>query len=119
MPRRRAGSDQLSPWLTANENCKEKRFIMVGNSLLLCPRYHALHDGAKHLYQCMADESGGKRQFTFPASAAKKYGIPRNSFERYKQELIENGFVRVLYSGRLTREKSAYEFSFEWKSETS
>jgi len=63
----------------------------------------------------MAMESGGSREFVFPASSAKKYGIPRNSFERWKKELIDKGFIRVLYSGRLTREKSSYEFCFDWK----
>ncbi len=89
---------------------------MAGNSLLLSPMFHALHDGAKNLYLCMAMESGGRREFTFPASSAKKYGIPQSSFDRYKRELIVKGFIRVLYSGRLTREKSAYEFCFDWKS---
>lgn len=89
--------------------------MQVGNSLLLSKEFQSLHAGAQSLYLCMAMEAGGKREFTFPAKAATKYGIAENSFSRFKKELIASGFIRVKASGRTTREKNIYEFVFGWK----
>ena len=106
---------KILPWLSARTDGKEKRFLQVGNSLLLSDQMQHLKHGARYLYLCMALEAGGKREFTFPASAAKKYGIHENSFDRYKEQLISAGFIRIKASGRLTREKNIYEFRFDWK----
>lgn len=89
--------------------------MQVGNSLLLSKEFQSLHAGAAHLYLCMAMEAGGKREFTFPAASATKYGIALNSFDRFKKELINSGFIRIKDSGRTTREKNIYEFLFDWK----
>ena len=74
-----------------------------------------LKPGARYLYLCMTMEAGGKRELTFPASSAEKYHIPPSSFDRFKAELIDAGFIRIKESGRLTREKNVYEFVFDWK----
>ncbi len=106
----------ILPWLSARADGKEKRFIQIGNSLLLSDTMKGLKQGARYLYLCMAMEAGGKRVFTFPANSAKKYGIPQNSFARYKGELISSGLIRVKESGKNTREKNIYEFSIGWQS---
>ena len=59
-------------------------------------------------------ESGGKREFTFPLSAAKKYGITDNSLRRHIDELTRAGFISVR-SGASIRQPNIYTFSFEWK----
>ena len=79
MGSRRRGRDAIKPWLSARLDCKEGRFIQVGNSLLLSKEFQALTAGARFLYLCMTMESAGKREFIFPKSAAEKYGIARNS----------------------------------------
>ncbi len=85
----------LLPWLSAKPDGKEGRFIQVGNSLLLSKSFQSLSSGAQHLYLCMAMESGGRREFIFPLSAAKKYGISSTCLRRQVDELEQSGFLRV------------------------
>ena len=73
----------IRPWLSAKADCKEGRFIQIGNSLLLSEQMGKLKPGARYLYLCMTMEAGGKREFTFPASSAEKYHIPPSSFENF------------------------------------
>lgn len=106
----------MLPWLSARPDCKEGRFVQVGNSLLLSSCFQDLSAGARFLYLCMAMESGGKRDFTFPLSSAKKYGIAKNSFSRYIKELSDSGFISVHSMANL-RQPNEYSFSFVWKEE--
>ncbi len=85
----------LLPWLSARPDGKDGRFIQVGNSLLLSKRFQSLSRGAQHLYLCMAMESGGRREFIFPLSAAKKYGISSTCLRRQIGELKSEGFLCV------------------------
>ena len=106
---------RILPWLSGRSDCKEKRFLQVGNTLLLSATFKNLGTGARYLYICMGMEAGGHREFVFPASAAKKYGISKNSFDRHKAEIINAGLIRLKESGRLTREKNIYEFRTDWQ----
>lgn len=115
MSRRRSGGT-IKSWLSARPDCKEGRFVQVGNSLLLSSCFQELSAGARFLYLCMAMESGGKRDFTFPLSSAKKYGIAKNSFSRYIKELSDSGFISVHSMANL-RQPNEYSFSFVWKEE--
>ena len=63
MGSRRRGRDTIKPWLSARLDCKEGRFVQVGNSLLLSKEFQALTAGARFLYLCMTMESAGKREF--------------------------------------------------------
>jgi len=104
----------LVPWMSARSDGREKRFIQVGNTLLLSKTFQALGPGAQRLYFCMAMESGGKRQFIFPQSAAKKYGITPSSLRRHVKELETAGFLTV-HSLQNLRLPNEYEFSHRWK----
>lgn len=106
---------RILPWLTGRSDCKEKRFLQVGNTLLLSETIKNLGIGARYLYLCMGMEAGGHREFVFPVSAAKKYGIPKNSFDRYKSELISAGLIQLVSSGWTTREKNIYAFQIGWQ----
>ena len=68
--RKTAGRCNIRPWLSAKADCKEGRFIQIGNSLLLSEQFGKLKAGARDLYFRMAMESGGEREFTFPAYMA-------------------------------------------------
>ena len=74
-----------------------------------------LKPGARYLYLCMTMEAGGKREFTFPASSAEKYHIPPSSFDRFKAELIDAGFIRIKGEREADPGKNVYEFVFDWK----
>ncbi|WP_297243575.1 hypothetical protein [uncultured Flavonifractor sp.] len=116
MPRRKAAPSCAIPfWMSAKQDCREGRFIQLGNSLLLSPDFHELSTGARYLYLCAAMEAGGRRNFTFPQSAATKYGVNPRSMRRYLQELISAGFIEVESSGRWTRESNRYLFSMRWR----
>lgn len=115
MPRHKAAINcTVLPWASAKADNKEKRFLQLGNSLLFNEQFHHLSAGAKHLYICMMMESGGHRDFLFPQSAAKKYGIAPASFWRYVAELADAKFIRV-QSMKNLRQKNEYAFSSEWK----
>ena len=113
---RKNNNGQLLPWMSARLDCKEKRFLQLGNSLFFSDTFQQLNAGSRWLYLCMAIESGGKREVTFSRAIAKKYGIPRNSFSRQIKELKDSGFIEVSMEGNLWQfEPSVYRFSFEWK----
>lgn len=65
-------------------------------------------------YQYMAMESGGRQNFQFPLSAAKKYNISSSSLRRHVDELAEKGFIKVQRNANL-RKANDYAFSTEWK----
>lgn len=111
--RRKAGAT-LQPWLTARADCREKRFIQVGNSLLLSHRFWRLSAGARYCYLCMAMEAGPRREFRLPKSAAEKYGIPHSSLCRYIHELEAGGWIEVR-SMKLLRKPNEYRFALKWK----
>lgn len=104
----------LVPWLSAKADGKEVRFIQVGNSLLLSKQFHKLSTGAQHLYFCMAMESGGHREFIFPQSAARKYGISPSSLRRHIRELEKANYITV-QSMKNLRLPNRYHFSLGWK----
>ena len=106
----------LKGWMSARHDCQDGRFIQIGNSLLLDKKYQTLTGGAKHLYICMAMESGGARTFEFSHGSAKKYGIASSTFERNTKELIDQGFICLEESPeRGQYAKNVFTFSFAWK----
>lgn len=117
MPRYKARP--LLPWLSTKSDFKDRRFVQVGNSLLLDKNFQALSAGARWLYICLADESGGEREVKFPHGAARKYGFAASSFDRYIKELREKGFVELTGGVGYGRFKAnVYRFSFEWKAKS-
>lgn len=117
MPRKKSAEHvKISPWLSARQNNREKRFIQVGNSFVLSPKVHELTLGARWLYFCLLMESGGNHEVVFPHAAAKKYGIASTSFERNVHELETHGFVeRVQPPGQERWVKSRFRFCTRWK----
>ncbi len=100
-------------WLTATADGRES-FIRIGQTLLKSTQFQALSTGTRYLYVCMAAESKGEREFTFPLSAAKSYGITKNSLTRHVEELKRAGFITV-NSGANVRAPNIYTFSFSWR----
>jgi len=104
----------MLPWLSAHPDNKEGRFVQAGNSFFLSPKIHVLKDSTKWILLCMGMEAGGKRNFKFTRSAAKKYGISESTLRRGVDELILRGFLEVS-SGYNTKTPNEYRFSFSWK----
>lgn len=86
MPKRKS-KGIIAPWLSARADNVEGRFIQIGNSMLLSREFQKLTVGSRYLYFCMAMEAGGQKNFHFPLSAAKKYGIKPSTFWTYVHEL--------------------------------
>lgn len=84
---RRKAHPTIVPWLSSKADNRERRFIQLGNSLLLSRQFHALGAGSRHLYCRMAMERGGRRTFLFPQAAAKKYSIAPSSLRKHISEL--------------------------------
>lgn len=119
MPSRKAARNvNILPWMSARADCKEGRFLQVGNSLL-CGQNSAFKDlttGAQMLYICMAMESGGKNTVAFSRSTAKNYGIDKNSLQRRIKDLIEHGFIEIDVEGSYSQFKpTVYRFVCGWK----
>lgn len=119
MPRRKAAKNcELRPWLSANIDNRDGRFLQIGNSLL-CGKNSAfkkLTSGAKMLFLCMAMESGGKSEVAFSRSTAEKYGIGKNVLLRQIRELREAGFIDI--SENFSYQQFAptvYRFTLDWK----
>lgn len=107
---------EIRPWLSAKPDCKEGRFIQVGNSLLLSKKFQGLTAGARWLYQCMAMESGGKGSVEFTHGTGEKYGIPGSSYDRYTKELKAGGFITITGNEDMAQyAPSVYQFTFDWK----
>lgn len=104
----------LSRWLTAAPDRKEKRFVMVGNSLFFNKKFCALSVGARFLYILAANESAGKREFQFPASKMEVLGIPTRTGRNYIKELEAAGFIECIKNGKCARQPNDYQFSFQW-----
>ena len=112
--RKTAAQADIKPWLSAKPDCKEGRFIQLGNTLLLSKVFQALNPSTQMLYISLAMESGGKRDVILSRSNAKKYGIAASTYSRAIKELSETGFIKVdLKRGRY--EANRFEFISDWK----
>lgn len=105
---------EIKPWASAKGDNKEERFTQTGNSLLFSKEWQSLSYGARCLYACMRMECGGEREFEFKHKAAKKYGFPSSSYDRYRRELEEAGFITNV--SRIEQYAPIrYRFCYEWK----
>ena len=93
MSKKKTVYDGITAWMSAKADNKEKRFIQVGNSLLLSKEFQKLGVGARCLYMCMAMESAGKRGFEFPLSAAKSH--PCTGRIKNKLHILFKGNVQL------------------------
>ena len=121
--KRAAQNAAILPWMSAKGDCKEGRFLQVGNSLLLSHRdsdgsdtnaFTQLSVGERYLYLCLAMESGGRREFKFPLKSAKKYGLSNATFRRHLEVLIDKGFIERTSMKNL-RQPNKYSFTTSWK----
>lgn len=110
----KGGAKPLPRWMSAKRDCREARFVQIGNSMLFHEKFRSLSAGAFKLYICCAMEAAGSINFQIPASKAEQYGIPPRSLARYIKELEEAGFIQKERSGKSTRTASDYSFSFRW-----
>lgn len=107
-------SKPLKRWLTSSSDCRERRFVQIGNTLLFDKRFTSLSVGARYLYILAANEAAGSRDFQFPALKMKALGIKERTARKYIKELVDAGFIELVRSGRNTRTPNDHCFSFHW-----
>lgn len=117
---RKNNNGQLLPWMSARKDCREKRFLQVGNSLFVAKEspFKKLTSGAQILYLCMAMESGGKREVPFSRTTALKYGLNKNTFTRCVKELEDQRFISIAPEKSEPFKPTVYRFDFDWKTES-
>lgn len=110
----------LLPWMSARKDCREKRFLQIGNSLFVAKEsaFKNLTSGAQILYLCMAMEAGGKREVPFSRTTALKYGLNKNTFNRSLKELEEHRFISIVPDKSEPFKPSVYRFDFDWKTDS-
>lgn len=108
----------VSPWLSANKDCRESRYIQVGNSLLSHPAFKELTAGEKHFYLVLCMESSGYWEVTLShGRALREYGIKGSSFDNHVKALKQKGFIKQI--GNPNGEKyirCKFRFVDDWKS---
>lgn len=117
MPRHKTARNcSISPWVSARSDSRENRFIQAGNTFFLSKEVQSLSTGARWLYLSMAVEAGGKREFTFKHSSAKKYGVSSTSYDRFLKELKDGKFIEKVDDESLAQyAPGRYRFVFDWK----
>ena len=71
----KSSAKPLPRWMSAKRDCREARFVQIGNSLLFHEKFRSLSAGAFKLYICCAMEAAGSINFQIPASKAEQYGM--------------------------------------------
>lgn len=97
-----------------------EKYVGLCLTMLMSDAYANLSDGAKNLYVYMRLQYDGKNEDGFCFNRGlwfKTYKLYKNpnSFYKHREELINQGFIRIKESGRNTRTKSIYAFSDEWQ----
>lgn len=113
-----------------NKNKKEP-FASLYVTMLTSEAWRNLSLGARNLYTYMKLEATGTdpekkfqkenlkpEQFYFNRAVCKKYGFSNpNQFGKWRDELVEHGFIDLVECGRWTRTKSIYALSDRWHSD--
>jgi hypothetical protein len=111
------------------ESCRSgDPFAAIYDSMLCAAAFIDLSDKAKSLYLiCKVQRNAGSSKnigiaeqfYMNQALWRDKYGLFNKGNERgfYKaiEELISHGFIRIVRSGKASRERSIYEYSDLWQ----
>ena len=110
------------PGLSSESN---EPYAAIYASMLGSVAFLNLSHGAQALYVFMKLQYKNKQngaaglqpdQFYFNQAMYEKYGFTNpTQFQKYKKELIQQGFIKVDECGRTTRTKNIYSFSDEWQ----
>lgn len=106
----------IRPWLSGRRDCREGRYIQVGNSLLLSEAFRKLSGNEHKVYFALCMESGGRPTAALSSAGAKKYGINESTFRRSIDKLIEKGFISCDFEDNPYKFKTnVYRFRTDWK----
>lgn len=103
------------PWQTKKPDGIEKRFVRLGNSLLLDAACMGLSGNAFRLYVYALLEAEGKIEFEMPRHKYINL-MTQPTFIKSRDELIKKGFMEVAQNNANLRKANVYRFSDQWKS---
>ncbi len=106
---------RISPWASGTLDGAEPHYLQVGVKLFEHPVFQSLTPLQRYLYLCMLHDAEGRKEFVFPNSRIKHFGMKNTAARDGIEVLIQKGFIVRLFSGKATREKSGYAFSQAWK----
>ena len=114
MPSRRKKVVPFRYWESSKVDGIEKRYIRLGNSQMLSKAMLGLSNAAFRVYICMRLEAGDKPEFEYPYRKYKIY-MSRPTFGKAVEELETAGFIKLVSSGKNTRQPNIYRFIDGWK----
>ena len=107
---------KIEGWLCyKNDSPTGQTYIRLTSDLMNCDRFLNLNPLTQIIYLQMCLAAVGKIEFIFPHAKYRKL-CSKGGFAKAEAELISNGFIEKLESGRFTRTPNKYRFSFRWKS---
>lgn len=92
----------------------EKRYIRLGDTLLLSAAMLSLRHLSFRIYVNMMLEAGGKAEFEFPYHKYKEY-CSKDGFKNAVSELLQKGFIEVIENNKHRCKPNLYRFSDKWK----
>lgn len=93
-------------------------------TLIRNERFRSLSKTARLLYIYMLTDSyisgSGKNGFEFPQSIQKEYNLTKGGGQFYtdRQELIDAGFLDIVFVGKNSRQPNIYALSKRWEKQT-
>lgn len=96
-----------------------EKYCGICLTMLVSDAWFNLSGEAKNLYLFMRLQYDGiKEEFCFNRSLwAEKYKLfaSPNAYYKYRDELVQQGFIEIKESGKNTRTKAVYKFSSQWQ----
>ena len=107
-----------------SSDIRKEPYTALYVSMLTSEAWRNLSHGARSLYtymkmqyQSKANRDAGLQpnEFYFNHGMYEKLGFKnRNQFIKWRNELVENGFIDVVECGRTSRTKNIYQYSDRW-----
>lgn len=93
-------------------------------TLIRNEKFKSLSKTARLLYIYMLTDSyisgSGEDGFEFPQEVQKEYNLTKGGGQFYtdRQELIDAGFLDIVFNGKRSRQPNIYAISTRWKNQT-
>lgn len=114
MSKRKRAITPFPPWESKKPDGIEKRYIRLGDTMMVSDAVLYLPGNAFKVYCFMRLESAGRRQFKFPRNKYIAY-LSTPTFIKAVRELEERGIIDVLERNGNMRKANVYQFSDRWK----
>ena len=106
--------------ITGRADLTKEKIIGMCLTQLMSDAWHNLSGNAKNLYLFMRLQYDGSNENCFFFNKGiyqKQYKLYSNGtqFRKDLEQLVANGFIRVIECGKTSRTKNKYAFSDEWQ----